>query len=97
MIKKDDIEYTAELSRIGLEEEEKKSLQKDLSEILSYIEKLKELDVSKTDPAIHPADTSNITRVDIPEHCLFKEEIIKLFPEKKGRFLKVPPIKDSFK
>ncbi len=92
MIRKKDVEYVAELSRLGLTEKEKSDLQKDLSKILSYIEKLKEVDVEKISPTKQIVDSKNVVRDDNSEAPVYKEKIIDLFPEKEKRFLKVKSI-----
>jgi len=99
MIKKEDVEHAAILSRIGLDPEEKEDLKKDLSRVLDYIIELPEKsEVKKADPMDHPIKIKSRTREDVPRESLLKEEIINLFPKKEKRFLKVPSVKNvSFK
>ncbi|MDO8424660.1 MAG: Asp-tRNA(Asn)/Glu-tRNA(Gln) amidotransferase subunit GatC [bacterium] len=53
MISKEEVKHIAKLARLGLTEDEIGKFQKDLSSILDYIEKLKEVDVSGVEPMSH--------------------------------------------
>ncbi|MDI6603013.1 MAG: Asp-tRNA(Asn)/Glu-tRNA(Gln) amidotransferase subunit GatC [Patescibacteria group bacterium] len=53
MISKEEVQHIAKLARLGLTEKEVKKFQKELSSILDYIEKLKEVDISKIEPTSH--------------------------------------------
>lgn len=46
MISKEEVKHIAKLARLGLKEKEIKKMQKELSSILNYVAKLKEVDVS---------------------------------------------------
>jgi len=92
MIKKDQIEYAAKLSRIKLTSEEKEKLQKDLSSILSYVKKLQEIDTEDVDLMSRSTKIKNVTRKDVAQESKDKNEIKNLFPEEKDGFLKVKSI-----
>ena len=64
MISEQDVKHIAKLARLGLTEKEVKRFQGELSKILDYIEKLKEVDVSKTEPTFHSIKIENVTRED---------------------------------
>ena len=59
-----DVSYVAELARLELDPEAVPRLQQDLESVLSYIDKLKELDVDNIEPTAHAADLSNVWRDD---------------------------------
>jgi len=92
MIKKDDVEYMANLARIDLDEEEKESLQKDLSDIIGYIDRLKELDISDVLSSDHSIMIENVTREDIKVDCDERRELIDNFTEEDEDYLKVRQI-----
>jgi aspartyl-tRNA(Asn)/glutamyl-tRNA(Gln) amidotransferase subunit C len=92
MLTKEEIEHIAKLSRLGLTEEEVWKFQKDLSSILGYIEKLKEVDINGVEPASHAVLVENVTRKDEVKNITDTEKILSLAPEKKERFLKVKSI-----
>ena len=58
-----DVAYVARLARINLTEEEEKIFQKQLDDVLKYVEKLRQLDVTGVDAAAHtlPVLTCSVT------------------------------------
>ncbi len=92
MIEKNDIEHIAELSRINLTAEEKEKFQKDIDEILSYVEKLKQLNLDDIEPMSHLIGKDSTLREDYSEDSDSRDAIINLFPEKEKKFLKVKSI-----
>ena len=69
-----DIQYVAQLARIALTPDEEKKLAAQLGGILGYIEKLKELDVTKVEPTAHAVPMVNVTRADEIRPSLPHEE-----------------------
>lgn len=91
-ISKDDVKYIAHLARLGLSEEEIKHFQTQLEVILQYIDKLKELDVSRVEPMAHVLDIHNVLRPDEPKSSLDPESILGISPSREGNFFKVPKV-----
>ena len=60
-----DIKYVAHLARIELSPEEEARLGAQLGNILGYIEKLKQVDVSNVEPTAHAFPIVNVTRPDV--------------------------------
>ena len=94
MIKKKEVKHIAKLTRISLSQKEIEKLQRELSLILDYIEKLKEVDISKVEPTIYSLKIENIMREDkINEKLKIKnEKLLELAPETKKGYLKVKKI-----
>ena len=94
MISRKDVQHIAKLARLGLTEKELGKFQKELSAILNYIEKLKEVDISKTEPTSHSIEVKNVTRSDEEKEKLKtkKEKLLELAPETKDGYLKVKSI-----
>jgi aspartyl-tRNA(Asn)/glutamyl-tRNA(Gln) amidotransferase subunit C len=59
-----DVSYVAHLARIHLTPEEANLFGPQLSHVLEYAEKLKELDVSGVEPTAHAFKLVNVTRPD---------------------------------
>jgi len=59
-----DVKYVAHLARLALTPEEEQKLGAQLSQILGYVEKLKQLDVSQVEPTAHAVPLVNVTRPD---------------------------------
>lgn len=94
MLSKEETEHIAKLARLGLSSEEIEKYQKDLSSILDYIEKLKEVDIEGAAPFTHPVEMSNVMRSDVvwaqqPESA---KKLIELMPDQKDGFLKVKSV-----
>jgi len=95
MITKKEVQHIAKLARLGLTQSEVEKFQKELSSILDYIEKLKEVDISKTEPTSHSILVENIMRSDKETEKLRNrktEKLMELAPETKNGYLKVKSI-----
>ncbi|MBI2042051.1 MAG: Asp-tRNA(Asn)/Glu-tRNA(Gln) amidotransferase subunit GatC [Candidatus Nealsonbacteria bacterium] len=64
MITLKEVENIAKLARLGITKAEIAKLQKDLSLVLGYAEKLKKVDVSGVEPTSHPLKIENVVRAD---------------------------------
>jgi len=98
MITKKEVEHIAKLARLGLTEKEKEKMQKELSSILDYIEKLKEVDISKAKASSHPIKVENVMRNDEVRRLKpeVRRKIIEQAPETKAGYLKVKSITRAF-
>jgi aspartyl-tRNA(Asn)/glutamyl-tRNA(Gln) amidotransferase subunit C len=94
MITRKEVKHIAKLARLGLTEKEIEKFQKELSKILDYIEKLKEVDVSEIEPTGHSIEINNVMREDeINQKIKTKsEKLLALAPERKNGYLKVKSI-----
>lgn len=103
MISKEEVKHIAKLARLGLTEDEIRKFQKELSSILDYMEKLKEVDIRKVEPYIRPAGEypqryirplENIMREDrVKEKKLeTRKKMVEMAPEAKEGYLKTKPI-----
>ncbi len=94
MISKQQVQHIAKLARFGLTKKEIKNFQKELSLILNYIEKLKEIDVSGVEPMSQPLKIKNVMRKDekAPKSKAESLKFLELMPETKEGYLKVKSI-----
>jgi aspartyl-tRNA(Asn)/glutamyl-tRNA(Gln) amidotransferase subunit C len=94
MISKEKVKHIEKLARLALSEKEIENYQKELSKILEYIEKLKEVDVSGIEPVFHPLKIKNVMRedVEVKKEVTQIKKLIELMPEKKGGYLKVKKV-----
>jgi aspartyl-tRNA(Asn)/glutamyl-tRNA(Gln) amidotransferase subunit C len=58
------IEYVAKLAKLSLTDEEAGEFSGQLSSIINYVEKIKELDTDSTQPAEYIAELKNVFRKD---------------------------------
>ena len=92
MVDKKIVEYVANLARIKVSEEEKEFLSDQLSKILSYVDKLKELNVEKAEPLRGLHLENNIFRPDEVKASNLTDEILKNAPQKEGNYFKIPKV-----
>jgi aspartyl-tRNA(Asn)/glutamyl-tRNA(Gln) amidotransferase subunit C len=92
MISKKEVKHIANLARIGMGKRDVDKFSKELSSILDWVERLKEVDVTGVEPTAHIMGLVNITRQDKAEKFENKEGIVKLFPEEKGGYDKVKSV-----
>ena len=86
------VKHISKLSRISIQEEKAKKLSNDLNSIFEFIEKLNELDTSKTEPLTSIAETTLKLRKDKIESKNIREDILKNSPDKNKDFFVVPKV-----
>jgi len=94
-ITKQDVEYVAGLAQLELAEEAKEKLAKELGDILTYIEKLNELNTDDVEPMMHAMALTNVLREDKVEPSLPREQALKNAPNTDGEYFLVPKILDT--
>jgi aspartyl-tRNA(Asn)/glutamyl-tRNA(Gln) amidotransferase subunit C len=87
-----DVKYVAHLARIALTPDEQEKFGAQLSNILGYIEKLNELDVSKIEPTAHAVPLVNVFRPDEIRPSLSNEEALRNAPASANGLFMVPKI-----
>ncbi len=92
MVDKDIVEYVANLARIEVSSQEKDFLAPQLSTILDYIDKLKELDVSNIEPTRGGSLEQNAFREDKVEKKSFRDAILKNAPASEDGYFKIPKV-----
>ncbi len=91
-ITKDTIEHIANLARLKLTESEKNRLTLDMEKILSYVDKLNELDTSDVKPTNHVSPVNNVFREDQSVPSYDRDKILMNAPSKEDGCFKVPRI-----
>lgn len=87
-----DIKYVAHLARIALTPAEEEKLGAQLGQILAYIEKLNQLDVSNVEPTSHAVPLVNVTRPDEARPGMSQAEALMNAPAKANGLFMVPKI-----
>lgn len=91
-ISKEDVRYVARLARLNVSEEDTETFTLQLNSILSYMDKLNELDTSDVQPMSHAIDVCNAFRQDTVQGSFAQEVALENAPEREGAFFKVPRI-----
>lgn len=87
-----DIDYVANLARLALSPEEKVTFARQLGDVLAYIEKLKQADVSGVEPTAHAFDVHNVWAADVPAPGLAVEDVIRNAPAARDNMISVPKV-----
>ena len=87
-----DVAYVARLARINLTEEEASAFQKQLDDVLKYVEKLHQADVSHVEAAAHALPIFNVFREDAPRDWFTAEQALSNAPRKANGLFIVPKV-----
>jgi aspartyl-tRNA(Asn)/glutamyl-tRNA(Gln) amidotransferase subunit C len=87
-----EVENVSLLARLELSPEELIVMTDQLDNILSYIEKLKEVDTENVSATSHVFAIINAFREDIPRPSLEREAVLRNAPDQNGEMFKVPKI-----
>lgn len=87
-----DVEYVAGLAKLELSEKEKKKFQKELDNIIKYIDQLKEVNTEGIPPTSHVIPMENVLREDEVLKSLSQDEALANAPEKEDGYFKVPKV-----
>ncbi len=86
------ISRLAELSRLEFDPAAAAEIQKDLTRIIGFIEKLNELDTEKVEPLIFMGDSENILREDVDVQTITQDEALKNAPRKDSDYFRIPKV-----
>lgn len=91
-----DVKKTAKLANITLTPQEEQKFEKQLSDILTYVEKLNEVDVKNTEPTSQVTGLTNVTKNDnFSDESLSYEAALSGAKNQHNGFFKVKAILDS--
>jgi aspartyl-tRNA(Asn)/glutamyl-tRNA(Gln) amidotransferase subunit C len=86
------VDKLAHLARLRFEPEEKADIKKDLQKMISFIEKLNELDTSGVEPLLFMTDEVNVLRNDEVKGSIARKDGLLNAPLKDDEFFKVPKV-----
>ncbi|WP_443943528.1 Asp-tRNA(Asn)/Glu-tRNA(Gln) amidotransferase subunit GatC [Pedobacter sp. AW1-32] len=86
------IHKIADLARIQIEEKEVETLIPEMNKILSFMEKLNELDTSNVKPLVYMNETANVWREDVVKQEISTADGLKNAAKHNDQFFMVPKI-----
>src|SRR6478735_983372 len=86
------VDEIAHLARLEFDENSKKEILNDMNRMLSFIDKLSELNTDSVAPLIYMTQENNILRPDLPEVTLTQKEALKNAPKKDSDYFKAPKV-----
>lgn len=91
-ITEDEVQHVAHLSRLHLDKGELAVMTEQLDTILSYVDKLGELDTDGVIPTTHAFAKNNAFREDVVRESLSQQESLKNGPVQDGTAFQVPKV-----
>ena len=89
------IEKLSALSKLKFNEKETELISEDLSKMLDFINKLKEVNTDGVEPLIHINEEINNWREDQLDEMLSQTEALENSPSKDGTYFKIPKVLDK--
>ena len=86
------VKHISKLSRISIDDEKAKKLEKDLNSIFKWIEQLNQLDTDKVEPLTSIAETTLRLRKDQIVSENLREDVLKNSPKENKDYFVVPKV-----
>jgi aspartyl-tRNA(Asn)/glutamyl-tRNA(Gln) amidotransferase subunit C len=86
------IDRIANLARLALTPEEKVKFSAQLADVLTNIEKLKQVNVDGVEPTAHAFPIYNVWADDVAKPGLSVEDVLRNAPEKRDNMIVVPKV-----
>jgi aspartyl-tRNA(Asn)/glutamyl-tRNA(Gln) amidotransferase subunit C len=87
-----DVEHVAKLARLELTIAEEQQFTEQLNAILSYADKLNELDTEQVEPTSHVLKLVNVMREDVTRPSLTIEQVMRNAPDEEDDQFRVPAV-----
>ncbi len=89
------VRHIARLARLGIVDEEVDRFAGQLSEILDYFERLRQVDTEGVSPTAHTLPLHNVFRSDDPEPSLEPDQTLANAPRREGDLFRVRAVLDE--
>jgi aspartyl-tRNA(Asn)/glutamyl-tRNA(Gln) amidotransferase subunit C len=86
------IKKIADLAKLSFADDEKQTITRQLTGIVSYVEKLNEIDTTGVVPLSNPFDIDKPLRADIPASSLSTDDVLENAPQSKMDYFVVPKV-----
>lgn len=86
------IDKLSDLAKLEFAEAQKQEVLEDLNRMVDFVDKLKEIDVTGTEPLIYMTEVENVLREDVVVMEISKEEALQNAPLADSDYFKVPKV-----
>jgi len=93
-LSREDVRHIAQLTRVGLTDEEVDEMRVQLTDILAHFQSLADVDTAGVEPAGHSTEARTVMRDDVAKRSLPRSEVLANAPDDNGEFFLVPRILD---
>lgn len=92
MINEEQVKHIADLAKLNIKDEEMEKYKKQLTDILTEIEKIVEVDIDNEEIMISPTDNKNCYTEDIIEQHISKEDAFLNAKKVRADYITVPKV-----
>lgn len=89
------VDKIAHLARLEFDDAAKTAMVKDMNNMLSFVDKLNELNTDNVEPLIYMSDEVNVLREDEVKGMVTQQEALSNAPKKDSDYFKVPKVIDK--
>jgi aspartyl-tRNA(Asn)/glutamyl-tRNA(Gln) amidotransferase subunit C len=86
------VDKLAHLARLRFDNAEKIEIKNDLQRMITFVEKINELDLENVEPMLYMTNEVNVLRDDEVKPSISREDALKNAPDHDGIFFKVPKV-----
>lgn len=88
----DTIDKVAHLARLEVNDEDKQGLMDDMNNILTFMDKLNEVNTDNVEPLIYMSDEVNVVRDDEVIQVISREDALQNAPKHDGKYFRVAKV-----
>ena len=89
------VDHIAHLARLEFEGDKKQAILNDMENIISFMDKLSEVDTENVEPLIFMNDEYNKLREDVAQVTVTQDEALKNAPKKDSDYFRIPKVLDK--
>jgi aspartyl-tRNA(Asn)/glutamyl-tRNA(Gln) amidotransferase subunit C len=89
------VDHIAHLARLEFEGDKKQAILNDMENIVSFMDKLSEVDTENVEPLIFMNDEYNKLREDVAQVTVTQDEALKNAPKKDSDYFRIPKVLDK--
>jgi len=86
------LDKIAHLARLQFDEKEAEKMMADMTKIVTWVEKLREVDTTGVEPLTSMSQEMNVWREDQPQRTLSQEDALAQAPHTKDSYFRVPKV-----
>ncbi len=88
----DEVHYIARLARLRLDDDAVEKMAQQMSQMLDYVDQLRQVDTEGVPPMAHVLDLTNVTRPDVVQQRISHDDALRNAPDADGDYFRVPKV-----
>jgi len=89
------VEHIAHLARLEFEGEDLNTIRQDMEKIITFMDKLSELDTAHVEPLIFMNPNYNVLREDVARTTISQKDALKNASKKDSDYFRIPKVLDK--